>query len=87
MSADKAPGGTDGMKVDQQGNVYCTGPGGIWIMSPEGQHLGTILLPEPATNLAFGGGDAKMLYITDRRTFGRIRLNTAGILPGPKRPS
>ncbi len=83
MSADSAPGGTDGMKVDRQGNVYCTGPGGIWIMSPSGKHIGTILLPEPATNLAFGDADYKTLYIADRRNLVKIRLLTAGIAPGP----
>ncbi len=83
MSSDKTPGGPDGMKVDRQGNVYCTGPGGIWIMAPSGKHIGTILLPEPATNLAFGDNDYKTLYITDRRHLEKIRLNTAGIAPGP----
>jgi gluconolactonase len=83
MTADKTPGGTDGMKVDRNGNVYCTGPGGVWIMSPAGKHLGTILLPEPATNLAFGDADYKTLYITDRRRLVKIRLKTPGIAPGP----
>ncbi len=83
MSNDKAIGGPDGMKVDRNGNVYCTGPGGIWIMAPDGKHLGTILLTEPATNLAFGDADYKTLYITDRRSLARIRLRTPGISPGP----
>ncbi len=83
MTTDKTPGGTDGMKVDRNGNVYCTGPGGVWIMSPTGKHLGTILLPEPATNLAFGDADYKTLYITDRRSLVKIRLKTPGIAPGP----
>jgi gluconolactonase len=83
MNNDKAPGNPDGMKVDARGNVYCTGPGGIWIMSPEGKHLGTILLPEPATNMTFGDSDGKMLYITDRKSLGRIRLQIAGALSRP----
>ena len=67
-------------KVDQKGNVYCTGPGGIWIMSPDGKHLGTITLPgDPATNVAFGDADYKTLYITDRRSFAKIRLNAAAM--------
>ncbi len=82
MSADKAIGGPDGMKVDKQGNVYCTGPGGVWIMSAGGKHLGTILLKDPATNLAFGDADHKTLYITDRRSLARIRLKAEGIAPG-----
>jgi gluconolactonase len=81
MTADKAPGGTDGMKVDQRGNVYCTGPGGIWIISPAGKLLGKILLPENATNLAFGDADGRGLYITDRRTLIRTRVNIPGVRP------
>ena len=76
-------GVTDGMKVDSKGNVFCTGPGGVWILSPVGKHIGTIRLPEPATNLAFGDADGKSLYITNRRGLLRVRLNTIGIIPGP----
>jgi gluconolactonase len=84
MSSDKTPGNPDGMKVDARGNVYCTGPGGVWIMSPEGKHLGTILVPEPrATNMNFGDADGKTLYITDRRSLGRIRLKIQGALWKP----
>jgi gluconolactonase len=83
MSSDKSPGGADGMKVDQKGNVYSAGPGGIWIVSPEGKHLGTIIAPEGGgvTNLAFGDADGKTLYMTVRRTLARIRLNIAGARP------
>src|SRR5436853_5219392 len=69
MNADKAPGGPDGMKVDQKGNVYCTGPGGLWIMSPDGTHLGTILTSELPANLSFGGTDGKMLFLSARTGF------------------
>ena len=79
MSADKAPGGADGMKVDRNGNVYSTGPGGVWIISPEGKHLGTILVP--AANLAFGDADSKTLHLTARRDLYRIRMNIPGIRP------
>jgi gluconolactonase len=83
MSGDKSPGGADGMKVDQKGNVYSAGPGGIWIVSPEGKHLGTIIAPEGGgvTNMAFGDPDGKTLYMTVRRTLARIRLNIAGARP------
>jgi gluconolactonase len=81
MSTDKAPGGADGMKVDSKGNVYCTGPGGLWIISPEGKHLGTIVLPDNPTNMAFGDSDYKTLYITARKSLCRIRLNTPGVVP------
>jgi gluconolactonase len=82
MTADKAPGVPDGMKVDNNGNLYTTGPGGIWIFAPSGTHLGTILTPEPGANLAFGDADGKGLYITARTTLYRVRLNTAGTPPG-----
>jgi gluconolactonase len=85
MTSDKAPGAPDGMKVDAKGNLYCTGPGGVWIISPGGKHLGTILLPETGTNLTFGDADGRMLYITDRRSLARIRLNVAGALWKPTR--
>jgi len=80
MSADKSPGGADGMKVDQKGNLYSSGPGGVWIVSPEGKHLGTIIAPEGGgvTNVAFGDPDGKTLYMTVRRTLARIRLNIPG---------
>lgn len=54
----------DGMKVDSQGNVYSTGPEGIWIFSPQGKLLGKIFLPENSTNMAWGDSDYKTLYIT-----------------------
>lgn len=85
MNDDKAAGNPDGMKVDQKGNVYCTGPGGIWIISPEGKRLGTILLPLNGTNMAFGDPDYKTLYMTDRRNLAKIRLNTPGVRPGGRR--
>src|SRR5579863_1428941 len=81
MTPDKAPGVPDGMKVDQKGNVYCTGPGGVWIMSSEGRHLGTILTTELPANLAFGDSDGKTLYLTARTGLYRIRLKTPGIMP------
>jgi gluconolactonase len=81
MTGDKAPGNPDGMKVDQKGNVYCTGPGGIWVISPEGKHLGTLTFPENPANLAFGDADGKTLYATARTGLYRIRLRIPGIRP------
>jgi gluconolactonase len=81
MNSDNAPGVPDGMKVDQKGNVYCTGPGGFWIMSSEGKHLGTVKAPELPANLAFGDADGKTLYLTARTALYRIRLKIAGIRP------
>jgi gluconolactonase len=71
----------DGLKVDSKGNVYNTGPGGIWISSPEGKHLGTILEPHHPANLAFGGRDGKTLFITSRPGLFQIQLKVAGIVP------
>jgi gluconolactonase len=77
-SSDHRPGGPDGIKVDRKGNVYSTGPGGIWIFSPEGKHLGTIPLPKAAGNIAWGGADCRTLYITMSDTIERIQLKSAG---------
>jgi gluconolactonase len=79
MTSDKAPGGPDGMKVDQKGNLYSTGPGGVWIMAPDGKHLGTILTSELPANLAFGDADYKTLYLTARTGLYRIHLKIPGI--------
>ena len=71
----------DGLKVDQLGNVYSTGPGGLWIISPEGTHLGLIKGPENPHNMAWGDDDGKTLYITAQTGIYRIRMNVAGVRP------
>jgi gluconolactonase len=68
----------DGMRVDSAGNVYATGPGGIWLFSPDGKHLGTIKTPEQPSNLAFGNADGKTIYITATTSVYKIRVNIAG---------
>lgn len=78
-TADQRRGSPDGMKVDSAGNIYSAGPGGVWILSPNGRHLGTIDLPEVASNLAWGGGQLNVLYITTQSSVYRIRLKTHGI--------
>jgi gluconolactonase len=77
----------DGIKVDVEGNVYCGGAGGIWIIDPNGRKLGRIVHGAPATtNIAFGGGDWKTLYFTSRNHLGSVKLNIAGIpVPTPTR--
>jgi gluconolactonase len=75
---DKTFGYTDGQRTDALGNIWATGPGGIWVWSPEGKHLGTILVPEKASNLTFGDPDFKTLYIDGTTSIYKIRLNTAG---------
>ena len=77
----------DGMKVDVEGNVYCTGPGGIWVLDAAGNHLGTILTEvDHTTNMAFGGVDWKTLFITTAATVARVQLNVPGI-PVPATPA
>lgn len=73
------PGNPDGMKVDVEGNVYCTGPGGIHAFDPDGTYLGRLRVPEHCSNLAWGDADWKSLYITARSSVYRIRLNIPGI--------
>jgi gluconolactonase len=80
-SSEKAPGGPDGIRVDNQGNLYGSGPGGVWIISPEGKHLGTIRVPEPVSNVAWGDKDAQTLYITASTSVYRIRLTVSGSKP------
>jgi len=77
----------DGMKVDVEGNVYCGGAGGLWIIDPKGKKLGRIVHGAPATtNLAFGGADWKTLYFTSRNHLGAVNVKIAGIpVPCPQR--
>ncbi len=67
------------MKVDSLGNVYSTGPGGIWVFTPEGKPLGVILMPERTANLNWAGPDRKTLYITATSSIYRINLKVPGI--------
>ena len=80
-SAEKGDGGPDGIRVDKKGNLYGSGPGGVWIISPEGKHLGTIQVPERVSNIAWGDSDGKTLYITASTSVYRIRLNASGVKP------
>ena len=82
LKDDSQGGVPDGLKVDLEGNVYCTGPGGVWILSPDGKVLGKISVPETATNVAWGESDRKTLYITANTSLYRIRLKIAGVRPG-----
>jgi gluconolactonase len=81
----KTPGedAIDGIKVDSAGNVYVSGPGGLWIISPSGKHLGTIVTPKHAHNFTFGDADGRTLYLCARDSIYRIRLNIPGIRPQP----
>jgi gluconolactonase len=81
MSSSKDPGVPDGMKIDQKGNIYGVGPGGIWILTSEGKHLGTIKFPEQPANLAWGDNDGKTLYVTATTGLYRVHVNIPGIRP------
>ena len=79
LSGDR-PGVPDGMKVDVEGNVYCGGSGGVWVLDPSGKHLGTIAHGETATtNVAFGGDDWQTLFFTSRNTLGSVQCKIAGV--------
>lgn len=72
------PGLPDGIKVDRAGRVYCTGPGGVHVCTPEGELLGIIATGKAVANCAFGGRDGRMLFLTSHDTLARVRLKTAG---------
>ncbi len=77
-SSDSANGVPDGFRVDGQGNIYAAGPGGVWIISPQGKHLGTVKVPEVVSNVAWGDKNRKTLYITASTSIYRIKLNIPG---------
>src|SRR3954449_7707619 len=81
MTAAPGEDAIDGIKVDQAGNLYVCGPGGIWIISPDGEKLGLLGLPEDPHNLAWGDADARGLYITALTSVYRIALTIPGIRP------
>ena len=80
VSAEKDAGLPDGFKVDSQGNLWSSGPGGLWVFSPEGKHLGTLKLPEQPANCNWGD-DGKTLYITAQTSVYRIKLSVMGEKP------
>ena len=76
------PGAADGLKVDLAGNLFATGPGGVWIIGPDGRHLGTIKTGEVTANVGWGD-DGRTLYLTSSTSLYRIGLTTEGHIPGP----
>jgi len=77
----KRDGVPDGMKVDRSGNLFVTGPKGIWVWDSRGHHLGTIVLPEQPANLAWGGPDYSTLYITATTSVYRLHTRSHGFIP------
>ena len=78
MSSDETDGVPDGMKVDVEGRVYCTGPGGTWVFAPDGTSLGIIRTPEVPANVAFGGPDLRTLFFTARTSVYSLRVKVPG---------
>lgn len=81
MTNAKGEDAIDGVKVDVQGNVYVSGPGGLWIFSPEGTHLGTVIAPKHPHNMAWGDDDGKTLYLTAQSGLYKMKLNIPGVRP------
>lgn len=88
MSSDETDGVPDGMKVDVEGRVYCTGPGGTWVFAPDGARLGIIRTPEVPANLVFGGPDLRTVLFTARTSIYTLRVKVPGQPhPWPRRRS
>jgi gluconolactonase len=77
LNGDK-PGIPDGIKVDSEGRVYCTGPGGIWVMAPDGRRIGIIEFPEQAVNFCFGGRDLRTLFCCAYTSVYTLRVKVPG---------
>src|SRR5262249_50542368 len=82
MNEGTAPGIPDGLKVDSIGRVYCTGPGGIWVFTPDGKRVGIIRWPEQAVNFAFGGPDLRTLLCCAHTSLYTLRVK----VPGTRHP-
>jgi gluconolactonase len=77
----KGEGVPDGMRVDEDGNLYVTGPKGIWVWDSQGHHLGTIIIPEQPANLTWGDADYRTLYITATTSVYRLPMTARGFVP------
>ena len=83
LDVTKEPGQNvpDGMKIDLEGNLYASGPGGLWVISPDAKHLGTIRVPGGVSNCAFGDTDSRTLFFTTSTSVWRLRLEIGGRVP------
>ena len=68
----------DGMKLDERGNIWVTGPEGVWVFSPDGEHLGTLEVPENVGNLNWGGPDWDWLFLPASRSMYRVKTKVSG---------
>jgi sugar lactone lactonase YvrE len=85
MSSEHSPGEPDGMKVDIEGRIWCTGPGGVWVIDPDGRPLGIFELDgEHAANLCFGGADYSRLFLTADTSVYAMETNARGLAPGAR---
>jgi PQQ-dependent dehydrogenase (methanol/ethanol family) len=75
-------GAPDGLRVDTKGNVYCTGPGGVWVWDSEGTHIGTIILPESTANFNWGDADYSTIYFASRTSVYRMKTKVRGFVAG-----
>jgi gluconolactonase len=75
----EADGVPDGMKIDSEGRVFSTGPGGVWVWEPDGSPIGLIKLPELPANLGWGGADRRTMYVTARTSVYSLRVRTPGL--------
>ncbi|MDB5864783.1 MAG: hypothetical protein JWO70_2589 [Betaproteobacteria bacterium] len=78
MNEGDRPGIPDGLKVDSQGRVFCSGPGGVWVFTPEGKKIGVIEFPEQAVNFAFGGDDLRTLFCCAYTSVYTLRMKVPG---------
>jgi gluconolactonase len=69
------------MKVDVKGNVWVTGPGGVWVFDPRGNHLGTVNLIEHPANFAWGDADFSTLYFCGRTSITKLKMKVKGFVP------
>jgi gluconolactonase len=81
---EEGEGVPDGVKLDEDGNIFTTGPGGLWLCNPGGAVLGHLPMPEVTANLAWGEADARTLYLTSSTTVGRLPCLSAGHVPHRK---
>ncbi len=78
MNEGERPGIPDGLKVDSEGRVFCTGPGGIWVFTPDGKRIGVIEFPEQSVNFAFGGDDLRTLFCCAHTSVYTLRVKVPG---------
>jgi gluconolactonase len=74
-------GAADGLKADTEGNIYCTGPGGIHVFDPDGKALGVVKIPEHTANFGFGGQDFCDVFVTASSSLYRFRVKVPGPTP------